>query len=134
MIPIICIDDKGGMMFNRRRQSRDSVLRERVLELAAGSRLLMNTYTAGQFEEENTVITVSEDFLNEAGEGDLCFVEDQPLLPCIDRIEKLIVYKWNRSYPGDLMSDIDLATLTLIQSTDFEGSSHEKITEEIYLP
>lgn len=134
MIPIICIDDKGGMMFNRRRQSKDSVLRGRVLDMAAGSKLLMNAYSAGQFEEENTIITISEDFLNEAAEGEFCFTEDQPLLPHKDRIEKLIVYKWNRSYPGDLMSDIDLSAWTLTQSTDFEGSSHEKITEEIYLP
>ena len=30
---IVCLDDKNGMMFNKRRQSRDRVLIENVLEL-----------------------------------------------------------------------------------------------------
>ena len=28
MIPIVCVDDNGGMMFNHRRQSRDKKLIE----------------------------------------------------------------------------------------------------------
>ena len=29
---IVCVDDNGGMLFNHRRQSRDRVLCERVLQ------------------------------------------------------------------------------------------------------
>lgn len=32
MIAIVCVDDKSGTMFNRRRQSQDRVLREAILE------------------------------------------------------------------------------------------------------
>ena len=31
MIVMICVDDHNGMMFNHRRQSRDSAVQERVL-------------------------------------------------------------------------------------------------------
>ena len=36
MILIACVDDKFGMLFNRRRQSQDRMLRERVLRLTDG--------------------------------------------------------------------------------------------------
>ncbi len=133
MIVIICIDDNGGMMFNRRRQSRDRLLRQRVLDMEDFSRLLMNEFSSEQFEEKSSIITVSESFLEDAGENDCCFVEDRSLKPFEDRIEKLIVYRWNRVYPSDFRLDLNLEAWTLIQSADFEGSSHEKITEEVYV-
>ena len=34
MIVMVCVDDKNGMMFNKRRQSQDRVLRQHMLELA----------------------------------------------------------------------------------------------------
>ena len=36
---IVCVDDKGGVMFNHRRQSQDRVLRERILGMTAGQTL-----------------------------------------------------------------------------------------------
>ena len=36
---IVCLDDKNGMMFNKRRQSQDRVLRQRMLELAGEKKL-----------------------------------------------------------------------------------------------
>ena len=49
MIVIVALDDRGGMMFNHRRQSQDKVLRERVLKVTAGKKLWMNHYTEKQF-------------------------------------------------------------------------------------
>lgn len=34
MILIACVDDHGGLAFNHRRQSSDSVVRGRILELS----------------------------------------------------------------------------------------------------
>ena len=39
MIVIVCVDDNNGMMFNKRRQSQDRVLRQRMLELAGEKKL-----------------------------------------------------------------------------------------------
>ena len=47
---IVCVDKNNGMSFCGKRQSQDRVLRERVLEMTNGSRLLMNSYSAKQFE------------------------------------------------------------------------------------
>ena len=48
---IICLDDKNGMLFAARRQSRDSALCERVIGLSKGSRLYMNEYSAKLFSD-----------------------------------------------------------------------------------
>ena len=52
MILIVAVDEDKGMMFNRRRQSKDRVLRERILSLAKGGKLWMNAYTRRQFPED----------------------------------------------------------------------------------
>ena len=41
MIIMVCVDDNNGMMFNKRRQSQDRVLRQRMLELAGEKKLWM---------------------------------------------------------------------------------------------
>ena len=47
---IVCVDEKGGMSFGGRRQSRDRVVKDRILELTADANLWMNRDSAGQFE------------------------------------------------------------------------------------
>lgn len=133
MILIACVDDKMGMLFNRRRQSMDSVLRSRILNICAGKKLWMNAYSRKQFDAAGQGITVDEDFITKADSGDYCFAENISLNKYEKDLEKIILYKWNRVYPADLYFDIDLNNWRLEQSTDFAGSSHDKITEEIYV-
>lgn len=97
---IVCVDDDMGMLFNHRRQSRDRVLIQRILEIAKGKRIFMNTYSAELFEG-NENICIDDDFLKNAGDGDICFVENVALSGYIEKIDKIIVYKWNRRYPAD---------------------------------
>lgn len=130
---IVCIDDEYGMIFNHRRQSRDRLLRERILMLTKGKKLWMNLYSAKQFEEECTEnMFVDEDFLHNAGNGDYCFVETEDITKHIQKIEKIILYRWNRRYPSDFKFALDLSDWTMESTFEFAGSSHEKITEEIY--
>lgn len=80
MIVITCLDQKNGMMFNHRRQGQDSALRERVAELVANVPLWMNHYSANQFDTESIPnLNIDDDFLQEAAQGEYCFVEDAPL-------------------------------------------------------
>ena len=134
MIVIVALDDRGGMMFNHRRQSMDKSLRERILNMTIGKKLWMNSYTEKQFSENSCrpQIKVSENFLLEAGPGEYCFVENTPLTNYIQKLEKIIVYRWNRVYPGDVKFDVPLDGWKLDSTTDFHGNSHEKITEEVY--
>ena len=133
LIIITCVDNQMGMLFNHRRQSQDRILRDHILKQADSSRLLMNSYSAKQFES-STSIHIDEHFLSNAAPDDICFVEDCHVAPFESQITKIILYKWNRNYPADLYFDIPLTEhgWQLISTKDFAGSSHEKITEEVY--
>lgn len=135
MIAIVCLDDKNGMSFNHRRQSRDVCLRTWMMEMTRGSRLWMSDYSAGQFsEKEREGIWVSNSFLEKAGEGDYVFVEDDALAPYERKVEKLVVFRWNRVYPGDRYFDLDLTggQWHKAETRDFPGKSHKRITMEVY--
>ena len=135
MIVMVCLDDKNGMMFNGRRQSKDKVLRERMDELAGENKLWMNAYSAKQFgAEQGSNIQVDEEFLQKAGVGEFCFVENQKLTDVEQQIEKLMVFRWNRVYPADQYLDLDITfgNWKLLEQMEFAGHSHEKITMEVY--
>ena len=125
---IICLDDKNGMLFGGKRQSRDSVLCKRILEISKETGLLMNNYSAKLFEAEDVI--ADEDFLLKAQKGDYCFIENTAIP---ESFEKIVIYRWNRVYPSDVKFDTSLIlSKQLVSSFEFEGSSHSKITEEVY--
>ena len=139
MILIACVDDNGGMMFNRRRQSQDRILRRHILQMAAGSRLWMNAYTFGQFKQEKaqenaSQIQVAEDFPDRAGAGEYCLCENTDFHPWEDQVEQVVLFHWNRTYPADLYLEqiFSLDGWYCTKTEEFPGSSHEKITKEVY--
>ena len=135
LILIAAVDDRYGMMFHQRRQSQDRILREKILTMTKGKTLWMNAYSRKQFQEGfHDQIRESEEFLDRAQNGDYCFVEDCSVKRYADKISRIILYKWNRKYPGDVFFDIDVSDggWNLVQTEDFRGSSHEKITMEVY--
>lgn len=71
---IVVIDDDNGMLFNHRRQSQDAALREYILVMAKDTVLWMNAYTRTQFGDVPSYIRVSEKSLDDAGDGEYCFV------------------------------------------------------------
>ena len=133
MILIVCVDDRGGMLFAGRRQSQDRVLRDDLLREVNGAKLFMNAYSAKLFGP-NDRITVAEDCLARAGAGEYCFVENLDPVPYAEKLEQIIVYRWNRHYPADRHFEIALEApaWTKIRTEEFAGSSHEKITKDVY--
>lgn len=130
---IVCLDDRNGMLFNRRRQSRDRRVIEDILRELGEKRLLVNGFSAPLFERAGERIRVEDDPLAAAGREDVCFVENLPLAPWAAAIERLTVYRWNRVYPADMRLDLALESgWHLVAASDFPGFSHEKITKEIY--
>ena len=129
----VCVDDTYGMLFGGRRQSKDRLLRARMLLAAGEGALWMNGYSAKQFEKDAPV-RVHEEFLSKAGPDDLCFVENADIAPWARQIRQVILYRWNRKYPGDTRFPKELFEdrWTLESSVEFPGSSHDVITEEIY--
>lgn len=132
---IICLDDKNGIMFNKRRQSQDRILRANIKEVVKNKTLFMNEYSYKLYKDiDDGNIKVCDDFLNNCTNADFCLVEDKLLNNYIDKINTITIYKWNRLYPADLYFDINLNTehWQLINTEDFQGSSHDKITKETY--
>jgi hypothetical protein len=127
MILTVCVDDRLGISFGGRRQSKDSAVRQKLLELCGGS-VRMSDYSARQFEEG---VYHGSDYLSGADDGDWCFMESADYDAFADKIEKIILFRWNRHYPSDVQFRFP-GKWALVQSTDFPGSSHEKITMEVY--
>ena len=135
LILIAFVDDGGGMMFNHRRQSRDRAALQRILDMTATSTLWMNEYSAPLFTEFGTPqVQVDTQFLDKAGLEDYCLVENADVTPYLPFIEKIILFHWNRAYPSDVKFPIklDSGKWQLISTEDFPGSSHDKITMEVY--
>ena len=124
---IVCLDDNKGMMFNNRRQSRDRVLTENILELCKGEELYTSEYSSKLFPENTVEICENPEKITDG----YYFVENFIVAEIF--VEEVIVYNWNKVYPSDMHFNIDLSKWKLIESVDFEGSSHEKITREIYV-
>ena len=127
---IICIDDTFGLAFNKRRQSRDSAVVADILSLATGSHLLMTAYSAKLFGD--AAVTVVDDPMTAAESDDFCFLEVKDPTPYAEFIDSLIVYRWHRKYPHDLSLGLDLGEYRLVSRLELTGTSHEKITREIY--
>ncbi len=127
---IVCVDKDNGMLFNSRRLSKDKIVSEKILEITASSRLLMNEYTKSLFENSENII-VDNDFLQNANSGDFCFVENIDITE-YDKIEQVYIFNWNRKYPADRFFNLNLSNFKKTITENFAGNSHEKITLEIY--
>lgn len=123
----ICLDDRNGLKFNNRRQSRDSAVLEDIRRLMTGN-LLIDSFSEKLIREAGIPYVLppetAEDF----------FVEDIPSDEILGKTSKLVIYRWNRHYPSDVRWEPDLAGMGFIltETTEFAGTSHEKITREVY--
>lgn len=121
----VCIDDKNGMMFNNRRQSKDRTVVEKVREIIGDNMLCATEYSLSLFPDAK----VCENFENIDG---FVFIED-PRLLVGDRIEELYIFRWNRHYPSDKKFEMNMEQYELVSVEEFAGYSHEKITLEKYI-
>ena len=76
MVIIVCLDEKGGMLFGGRRLSRDKAVTERVRQICKGKRLWMNSYSYKLYGELEGVETLEDEhFLFKAGKGEISLDE-----------------------------------------------------------
>lgn len=127
---IVCLDDNKGMLFNNRRQSKDKMVLEDVVRNA--KKVWLHSFSEKLFMDYSDKIIVDDDFLKDAESEAICFVENQKLQSFTDKIEQIIIYKWNRKYPADFYLDLNLSEWKLTEQMEFTGKSHDKITREIY--
>lgn len=123
---IVCIANNNGIMFNKRRVSKDALLIERLKGITKENKIYVSEYSKPLFDGFDNLVLSNENLTN----NDFYFLENEGYNGNID---KIIIYKWNRDYPADKYFDIDLSSYELISTQDFQGSSHDLITEEIYI-
>lgn len=129
---IVCVDDRLGMMFNHRRQSRDRYLLDDVKGDLGDAVLRVSPYSEKLISGSGIRYVVADDpFLN-ADADSIVFVEDKDPLPYLSDIDEITLYRWNRKYPYDVALSIPLSEFRLMKSYEFNGYSHEKITKDIY--
>ena len=132
---IVCLDDNNGMAFNGRRHSRDRLLTRKILETANGIPIWMSQYSSKMFlDAPEGAVIADDEYLEKAGPHGFCFVETADLTSLQSQVSSVIVFRWNRVYPADLWFPIDLMDgWKKYYSEDFQGSSHDKITKEMYI-
>ena len=120
---IVCVDDKNGMMFNKRRQSKDKVLIHKIIQITKSHTVYVDNYSKQLFEENLNYSSITN--------ADFCFIENPDLIPNV-QFDEIFVFKWNRLYPFDKKFNLDLSQYSVAHEEDFIGNSHDKITLIIY--
>lgn len=132
MRAFICVDDGNGRLFCGRRQSRDRMLTEDMLKTVGDGTLFIEKYSETLFETKERKISVCSEPPVSADE--YFFFEKTDPSEYEKHVSEWIVYRWNRLYPSDEKFGVDLSDgFRLVSSEDFVGSSHERITKEVYL-
>ena len=126
MTIILCLDDKNGLSFNNRRQSRDKILIEDIMQ---NDNVYILEHSACLFTEYslNKVNNVS-DLPNDA----VYFHELTDPKDIIRNFDTIIIYRWNRHYPSDVKFECTMNNYKKIYEEEFVGFSHDKITKEVY--
>lgn len=133
---IVCIDNRLGMTFNNRRQSKDEVVVGKIKEIVGSKKLYANEFSSKLFADFCTTVQDSLllSILNTEGEEEsYCFVENIDISPYFNKIGSLYIFKWNRDYPYDFsLKDGYRNIFHLVSREDFKGKSHDNITLEIW--
>ena len=132
MTVVLCADDRGGLSFHGRRQSRDRAVSADLLSQAGECTLWVEPCSRPLFPQEARTVRTAEEPWTQAGAEDLCFLELQDPAPALARADQLVVYRWNRHYPSDRKLLLPPEGWTLTSRTEFPGHSHDVITKEIY--
>ena len=129
-----CLDDRGGMCFNKRRQSRDAAVLADIQSRIEGE-LAIDPFSQKLMEKAGIPYSIAPSEITEPVEGLHFFVEERPVGEWVSLASCVVCYRWNRHYPADQYFDIDLSAMgfALWERKDFPGSSHETITREVYV-
>ena len=124
-----CADNNMGVAFNGRRQSRDGAVVEKIWEMSGG-RVIMSSYSARLFAQYG--VKAAEGCMDTAGDDCHYFSELENLKRYGDRISRLVIFRWNRNYPYDVVLGVELDKFSLIEREEISGRSHPKIDCEVW--
>lgn len=132
MTAIVCVEDRGGILFLKRRVSRD---REVYRDIAENyDKVYVTSYSLPLFDEVEIDAGIRKAPLAEGERGEVCFVESGEIADNLHKISRLVIYRWNRTYPFDVGMGFDPEEMGFerVSTTELVGYSHEKITKDIY--
>lgn len=132
MVIVACIDKSGNIALNTNGQLNHIIFLVRLKVVSNEALLYMNSNSNLQFGFY-PMIMVDDDFLDIAEEDSYCFVEDTDITPYINRIDKIILYKWNKNFSSKFKFDTSiLDNFSIVSNKCFYGETFLKISEEIY--
>lgn len=124
----VCLDHRDGMLFNRRRQSRDAAVLEDIRS-SVPDVLTIDPFSEKLIREAALPYTLAAEELPKDAHF---FLEARSASEVVSQASTVVIYRWNRHYPADVRFDADLAGFTRQSTTEFPGKSHETITKEVY--
>ena len=121
------------MRFFGKRQSADRAVIKRILSVSSGKTVYTEPYAAPLFRDCGAKTVQTGDFSSLSRDA-VCFIENVDPASLADRIDRFVIYRWNRKYPRDCVADFYPFDegMRLVSMTDFAGSSHGRVTEEIW--
>jgi len=125
----VCLDDRNGMLFNKRRQSRDAAVLEDI-RASLPDRLTIDLYSQKLIQAAQIPYVLADEDLPEDAHF---FLEVRPAAGVVEKASTVVIYRWNRHYPADARFDADLSRFRLESTLEFPGKSHETITKEVYV-
>ena len=133
---IYVLDKNNGVLFNHRRQSRDTFLVENIVNKVnqENGTLYVSDYSKELFEGKDISIQSLAEFnLSEAKENDFVFIENEDIQ--LDDYKGELVYyfyKWPSVYPSDKKIELPLNDAEVVKKETFSGNSHDEIYLEIW--
>lgn len=126
----VCLDDRDGMLFNHRRQSRDIAVLQDL-----GQPVYIDAFSEKLFLSSKIPYRLAPEGLEQIPEEGGFFMEDREPESVLPLADKVAIYRWNRHYPGDFYWNVDLKEwgFTMESQCEFPGKSHETITREVYV-
>jgi hypothetical protein len=130
MTLIVCLDQNDGILFNNRRQTLDFELLKIVEK--SFSDIHISDFSQKYFS--NIRCTVSENPFLSAVDNSAVFHECGEALPYLDKIDKIVIYRWAKVYPADTYFDIcpTESGFKLSGKIKFSTEVHKDIIKEIY--
>lgn len=132
MTVIFFLDDNKGMLFNNRRLSRDAVALDDIKTYLQGN-LHITEFSEKYISSSELPYKVVSVF-DELESKDFFLVENISVKNYLQKIDRVIIYWWNRKYPSDVHLDFVPTDYGFVSKSvyEFTGKSHEKITREIF--
>lgn len=129
----VCLDDRNGMLFNRRRQSRDKAVLEDIRSQVPGD-LTIDPFSEKMIRDAGIPCALLPEDAEPEQDAHF-FLENRDPAALVAQADRVVLYRWNRHYPADVHWQIDLTGegFSPSERTEFPGNSHETITKEVYV-